>query len=92
MRRGVESANGYENCDFRGERYVGAPDDHHATIPQLEIDPATDEQIAQVLEHGPMINRLFGELFGKKLDEAIPDQIEELTGGGTYPRIGVWDE
>ena len=92
MRRGDDSANGFESCDFRGDKAVHPPVDHHSTIPQFEVDPATDEQIARCLAIGPELNRFLAEVFGKKLDDAVPDEVEALTGGGPYPRIGVWDD
>jgi hypothetical protein len=69
---------GTEDCDFRNpdgsEEETSATGDHHRTL--AEIDPATEEQVAFVLEHGPEFNQLMGK----------SNPIADFVG----LRIGVW--
>lgn len=91
-RSGDDSANGFESCDFRGDLAVHPPVDRHKTI--LERDPATDEQIALVLEHGPALNRLLAEIdfVPAKILGIAADEILSRAGGGGQLRVGVWDD
>ena len=87
--------DGTESCDFRGEGFIGEEQgDHHRTIPQLEIDPASDELVEAVLEYGPAANDLFSAI-----REHQPDQLAQLAtllglegSGPVGVRVGVWDE
>lgn len=91
-RGGDDSANGFTDCDFRGDKAVHPPVDRHKTL--FERDPATDEQVALVLEHGPAFNRMLAEI------DFLPAQVLGLpigeilgrVGAGEHLRIGVWDE
>ncbi len=77
---GIFSDPGTESCDFRGDKFIGHEQgDEHRTV--LEKDPATDAEIALVLEHGPVLNRI--------LDTLVPAESFGIEGGA---RIGVWDE
>lgn len=55
--------NGSVSADFRNpdvsEKETAATGDHHKTI--WEIDPASDEEVALVLEFGPALNRLLAQ-------------------------------
>ena len=92
LRSGDDSANGFESCDFRGPLAVHPPTDRHKTV--LERDPATDEQVAKVLEHGPALNRLLAEidLFPSKVAGIDVSELLGRAGAGEQLRIGVWDE
>jgi hypothetical protein len=87
--------NGSAGCDFRGEKFIGAEQgDHHRTIPQLEVDPASEDLISQVLTLGPSINALFDAICDKQ-----PGQFGQLAGmlglegeGPVGIRVGVWDD
>jgi hypothetical protein len=47
--------DGSTECDFRKEKRIGkAQGDEHRTV--LEIDPATDAQVALAMLHGPDLN------------------------------------
>jgi len=77
---GIFSDNGAESCDFRGDKFIGHEQgDEHRTI--LEKDPATEAEIAAVLEYGPKLNAL--------LDTLTPSEGFGIEGG---LRIGVWSE
>jgi hypothetical protein len=69
---------GIEDADFRNpdgtEEETAATGDHHRTI--AEIDPATPEQVAFVLEFGPMFNRMMSN--------------SNPVAGFAGLRIGVW--
>lgn len=86
--------DGTESCDFRGEHFIGSDEgDHHRTIPQLEIDPANENLVELVLDHGPAINRIFSAMAA-----AQPDSISQMASmlgldgdGDVGIRIGVWD-
>lgn len=76
----VGSNAGTESCDFRGDKFIGHEQgDEHRTI--FEKDPATEAEIAAVLEYGPKLNAL--------LDTLTPSEGFGIEGG---LRIGVWDE
>lgn len=85
---------GTESCDFRGDNFIGeAQGDHHRTIPQLEVDPASDELVSKTLELGPTMNALLDEI-----KEAQPDAFAGIATalglGGDGPvglRVGIWD-
>lgn len=86
---------GTESCDFRGENYIGhAQGDEHATVPQLEIDPASDALIAKTLETGPKVNALFDEI--KQVEPEAFGQLASLLGldgeGPVGLRVGIWDD
>jgi hypothetical protein len=70
--------NGAIDCDFRNpdgsEEATAATGDEHKTV--FEIDPATDEEVALVLELGPKLNALFAK--------------GNPVGGFAGLRIGVW--
>lgn len=74
----VGSNTGAGSCDFRGENAIGHEQgDEHRTI--FEIDPATEEDVAAVLQFGPQLN-------------AIIAKATAAAGiGGGSARIGVWD-
>jgi hypothetical protein len=86
---------GILSCDFRGERFLGAEQgDYHRTIPQLEIDPASDELVARALQIGPELNSLFDEMH-KAQPDSFGDIASALRLEGNGPvslRVGVWDE
>ena len=76
----VGSDSGTESCDYRGDKFIGHEQgDEHRTL--FEKDPATEEEIAAVLEMGPKLNALF--------DTLTPSEGFGIEGG---LRIGVWDE
>lgn len=76
------SDDGTVNCDYRNEdgseRLGAAQGDHHKTI--FEIDPASDSDVALVLELGPKLNELFSRF------------TSPVEGFGVKAglRIGVW--
>lgn len=76
------SDDGTQNCDYRNpdgtERIGAAEGDHHRTI--FEIDPATPEQVALVLEHGPKLNQLLKEV----------NPVGDILGMHPGLRVGVW--
>lgn len=99
--RGADT--GAESCDYRGDRFVGSLQDPrnvrqvadaHRTIPWLEIDPASEEQIEKVLQVGPAINASLAELIDIMPSFAAPlASTLGLEGSGPPAlRIGVWDE
>lgn len=69
---------GTVDADFRNadgtEEETSATGDSHKTI--WEIDPATEEQVAMVLEFGPALNQMF----------ASKNPVGDFAG----LRIGVW--
>ena len=77
--------------DFRGSNWLGSgttPEDEHWTIPELQIDNASDEIVALVLAGGPTFNA-----FLDGISAAVPNWAEGLAEEmlpGTGPiRIGV---
>lgn len=94
--RDVNSDNdGTENCDFRGDRFVGHEQgDEHRTVPQLEIDPAPEALIEKVLAFGPEVNSLLGDMLDLQ-PEAVQSLADALGLKGQGPvklRFGVWDD
>lgn len=84
---------GTDACDFRGAGEHGAGEnDQHRTVE--EIDPASEELIADVLESGPTVNRLLQRLAANQPGHA--SNVATLLGlEGSGPvglRIGVWDK
>jgi hypothetical protein len=85
--------DGTESCDFRGSGEHGAGTyDHHRTVE--EIDPATDEQIAFILENGPAANKVFAMM--AESQHSFAGGIASLLGlegdGPIGLRLGVWDK
>ena len=86
--------DGTENCDYRGSGEAGAGEnDQHRTVPELEIDPASDALIEIVRENGPSANKLFAAAASQQpdwLDSAA--SILGLEGDGPIGlRVGIWD-
>lgn len=85
--------DGQDNCDYRGNGEHGAGEnDQHRTV--YEIDPASEEEINEVLKHGPAVNMGLDAL-----RELIPDFAEKiasllgLEGDGPIGlRVGVWNK
>lgn len=87
------SDNGTESCDYRGDKFIGAPQgDSHRTV--AEIDPADEDLIKEVLETGPTTNRLFARI--AELQPGFGGNLATLLGlegsGPVGVRVGVWDE
>lgn len=87
--------SGTENCDYRGAGETGpGENDQHRTIPELEIDPASDALIEIVRENGPSANKLFAAAAAQQPDWL--DSAASLLGlEGTGPvglRVGIFDE
>lgn len=79
----VGENDGTKSCDFRGDKFIGHEQgDEHRTI--FEIDPASDEQLELVLEHGPEINELLSKM-------SAASAVHSLLGKSAGLRIGVWD-
>lgn len=75
------SDGGTVACDYRGDKRIGSQQgDEHRTI--AELDPATQQMVDAVLEHGPAINAILSKL--------VPTGLPML--GKVALRIGVWDE
>jgi hypothetical protein len=70
--------DGTENCDYTGDRaplLTKEQGDNHRTIPDSipffkEVDPASDEMIADVQAGGPILNRMFKRQYDKEPHEA----------------------
>lgn len=87
--------DGTTNCDYRGKGEYGAGEnDQHRTIPQLEVDPASDELIATVLEYGPGMNRMWQAV--TRLQPAWLEELASFFGlegqGPIGIRHGLWDQ
>lgn len=91
--------DGSVSCDYRGELFIGSEHDprrttgdidHHRTI--AEIDPASEEQLAWWLEHGPTVNAGLRD-FGVK--SFLPSALAEALGDFVPVegmRVGIFDE
>lgn len=78
--------DGTEDCDFRGEKFIGAAEgDHHHTLFEKDVDES-DPLVAETLAVGPTFNRWLG-----KLEAGI---VAGIHLGGEVPRLraGVWDK
>lgn len=92
---------GTESCDFRGDNSIGkAQGDEHRTIPQLEVDPAPELAVEEVLLAGPVANQevqdALHDVLGGKYT-AVAQALHKVLGGdGTATvfgiREGVWDD
>lgn len=87
--------NGFESCDFRGDKYVGRDQgDSHRTLAEWEYGPdvETNEHIEDVLENGPEWNQMTARLLN---GFQMPFEITVLLGmmgAGEKLRLGVWDK
>lgn len=78
---GIFADNGQVNCDYRDRPMGHAEGDEHRTV--LELDPASDEEVAIALEIGPRFNALANKM--------LPGSgLAELTGKAAGGRLGVW--
>ena len=84
--------DGTHTCDYRGGGEHGAGEnDQHRTI--LEKDPASEDEIAEVIELGPNLNAIFARLVASELGAAgnVASAFGLEGHGPIGLRIGVWD-
>ena len=84
---------GTENCDYRGGGELAAGEhDQHRTVG--ESDPAPDELVELVKEHGAAVNAVFLAL-ARHAPDFVAHAATLLGLEGTGPvalRIGLWDK
>lgn len=85
---------GTESCDFTGDKEIGEEqDDHHRTIPQLEVDPASEKLQELVREYGPYVNKFFDGIKELGEMEGLGRLASALGLKGEGPvgiRVGLW--
>lgn len=90
----ADTVAGVVSCDFRGHGPMVGFADAHATIPQLESDPASDAYIERIVEDGPRVNATFKAIaqMGPGFLSGLASALGLQGNGTVYLRVCVMDE
>lgn len=95
-REGQEQFNGFEDCDFRGDKRPTGDEHGEKQKTIFELANASEEQVQRVLDNGPEWNRLTAMLTEGMVPAKIlgvdVGQALSIAGAGDQLRIGVFDD